>query len=430
MPESASSVGSTSDRAIPTTVLTNARLIDGTGAPPRHVAALRIEGGRIVAIHGSAPDPAELRADHVVDLAGGFLLPGLWDAHAHLSMVFPQPALEYSPHHELAADRTIRCGRAAMEALDVGVTNVRIVGEPFYLDVAWKKAFARKTFIGPRLFVCGRPLIATGGHGWHHAVSVEVDGPAEVRKAAREQLKRGADQVKLMITGGVASSTETMHEPQMTFDEIQAAVEVAAFKGRKVCAHVGGPEGAKLAVRAGVASIEHGYHLDDEAIELMVEHGTFLVPTLAVTQRTDFVLANNAPFAIKKILAAADLHRDSFQRAYAAGVKIATGEDMPVPFAEWVIPEIEVMVSCGMTPMDAIVASTRNAAELCGALDDLGTVEVGKLADLIVLDADPLAAIGNLDKLRLVFKEGDLVVEKRAGAAGGMPIVQPVGGRP
>ena len=406
-------------------VLTNANLIDGTGAAPRPVRAVRIENGRIQRIVNAdtgADAPADVAVElsagaDVIDLAGAYLLPGLWDAHAHLSMVFPQPALEFTPHHELAADRTIRCGRAAMQALEVGATNVRIVGEPFYLDVAWKKAFASKMFIGPRLFVCGRPLIATGGHGWHHGVSVEVDGPAEVRKAAREQLKRGADQIKLMVTGGVASSTETMHEPQMTFDEIAAAVEVAALKGRKVCAHVGGPEGAKLAVEAGVASIEHGYHLDDEAIAMMVERGTFLVPTLAVTQTTDFVVEHNAPYAVKKILAAAELHRDSFQRALAAGVKIATGEDMPVPFADWIVPEIETMVACGMEPMAALLASTRNAAELCDALDELGTVEVGKIADLIVVDGDPSVDVSQLRALRLVIKEGDVVVDRRDGTA-------------
>lgn len=403
-------------------LLTGARLIDGTGAPPRAVRAVRVEGGRITRIveastdaadAGAPLDPDVLAGAERIDLDGRTLLPGLWDAHAHLSMVFPQPALEFTPHHELAADRTIRCGRAAMQALEVGATNVRVVGEPFYLDVAWKKAFAAKTFVGPRLFVCGRPLIATGGHGWHHGVSVEVDGPAEVRKAAREQLKRGADQIKLMVTGGVASSTETMHEPQMTFDEIAAAVEVAAMKGRKVCAHIGGPEGAKRAVEAGVASIEHGYHLDDEAIAMMVERGTFLVPTLAVTQTTDFVVKNNAPYAVKKILAAAELHRESFQRALAAGVKIATGEDMPVPFADWIVPEIETMVACGMKPMDALVASTRNAAELCGALDELGTIEVGKTADLIVVDGDPSGDVSQLRALRLVIKEGDVVVDHR-----------------
>ena len=411
------------------TLLTNAHLIDGTGVEVRPIAGLLIEDHRVAAIYNAAErdgtsateDAAENTAentlaagvDTTIDLAGGYLMPGLWDVHAHLSMVFPQPALHLTPHHELPADRTVRCGRAAMQALEFGVTSLRIVGEAHYVDVAWKRAFASGMFTGPRLFVCGRPLIATGGHGWQHGVSVEVDGPDEVRKAAREQLKRGADQIKLMVTGGVASPTETMHEPQMTFDEIRAAVEIASFKGRKVCAHVGGPLGAKMAVKAGVASIEHGYLLDDEAIDLMLEHGTTLVPTLAVTQDTDFVTANNAEFAIEKILAAAPDHLESFQKALAAGVKIATGEDMPVPFAERIIPEVETMVAAGMMPGHAVVASTRNAAALCGVADELGTVEVGKVADLIVLDSNPLVDISNLRRLRLVFKEGELVVDKR-----------------
>jgi imidazolonepropionase-like amidohydrolase len=204
-----------------------------------------------------------------------------------------------------------------------------------------------------------------------------------------------------------------MHESQMTLDEIEAAVEVASLKGRKVCAHVGGPLGAKMAVRAGVASIEHGYYLDDEAIDLMVEHGTYYVPTLAVTQDTDFVVKNNAPFAIAKIQAAATRHLESFQKALAAGVKIATGEDMPVPFAARLIPEIETMVASGMEPMAAIVASTQNAAELCGVADQLGTVEEGKVADLIAVAGNPSANISDLRELLLVFKAGTLVLDRR-----------------
>lgn len=391
------------------TRLRHANLIDGSGAAMQHDVDVLIVGNSIASIQPAAAYQADKAAEHVIDIQGAFLLPGLWDAHAHLGMVFPQTDLSKTPHHELASERTVRCGHAAMQCLDVGVTSVRVVGEADYVDVAWKHAFASGMFVGPRLFVCGRALIATGGHGWSHGNSVQVDGPYEVRKAAREQLRRGADQIKLMITGGVASATETMHETQMTMDEIQAAVEVASFKGRKVCAHIGGSLGAKMAVKAGVASVEHGYYLDDEALDLMVEHGTFYVPTLAVTQDMDFVMANNAEFAIKKILRAAPGHLDTFQRALAAGVKIATGEDMPVPFAERVIPEIETMVAAGMDNMAAIVASTRNAAELCDAAATLGTVEVGKLADLIVVANNPLERIGHLRELMLVFKEGQCV---------------------
>jgi imidazolonepropionase-like amidohydrolase len=399
-----------------TILFQHANLIDGTGAPVQANVDVVIEDKKITSIDPSAETQHTHTTDaatEVIDLQGQFLLPGLWDAHAHLGMVFPQTDLSKTPHHELPSERTVRCGHAAMQTLDVGVTNVRVVGEADYVDVAWKKAFASGMFTGPRLFVCGRALIATGGHGWGHGNSVQVDGPYEVRKAAREQMKRGADQIKLMITGGVASPTETMYEPQMTFDEIQAAVEVAQFKGRKVCAHIGGSLGAKMAVKAGVASVEHGYFLDDEALDMMAENGTFYVPTLAVTQNMDFVMANNAEFAIQKILAAAPGHLDTFQRALQAGVKIATGEDMPVPFAERIIPEIETMVDAGMDTMAALVASTRHAAELCSVDDQLGTVEVGKLADLIVVRKNPLENISHLRELQLVFKEGQLVRDYR-----------------
>lgn len=407
-----------------TLLFRNGTLIDGTGAAPRRLRWLLVRDGVIDALDAIDPrhpadaaGPSAPNAERVIDLAGGFVLPGLWDAHAHLGMVFPQTDLSKTPHHERAADRTVRCGRAAMQALEHGVTAVRVVGEADYVDIAWKRAFDNWSYVGPRLFVAGRALIATGGHGWASGNSVEVDGPYEVRRAAREQLRQGADWIKLMITGGVASSTETMYETQMTMDEIEAAVAVARIKGKRVAAHIGGAEGAKMAVRAGVHSVEHGYHLDDEAIAMMLDHGTTYVPTLAVTQDMDFVMANNAEFAIKKILAAAPRHLESFQRALAAGVRIATGEDMPVPFAERVVPEIETMVRAGMSPMAAIVASTRTAAELCDASERVGTLEVGKLADLIVLDADPLENISHLRALRSVYKEGRLVHERSRALA-------------
>ena len=397
-----------------TLLLKNGNLIDGTGAPARPILEILVEDGKIAEIHKAVeavgPTPS---ADKVVDLDGAYVLPGLWDCHAHLGMTFPQNDYSKTPHHELTADRTVRCGRAAMDALQYGTTTVRVVGEPDYLDVAWKKAFASGMFTGPRLFVCGVPLLATGGHGWHGAGGVQVDGVAEVRKAAREQMKRGADWVKLMITGGVASATETMYESQMTLDEIQAAVEVAKLKGRKVCAHVGGSFGAKMAIQGGVASIEHGYFLDDEVIQMMVDHGTFYVPTLAVTQDEEYIRANWTDYAIKKALDAAPRHLESFQNALAAGVKIAAGEDL-APFAERLIPELETMVKIGgMDPMAAILAATRSAAELCVAEDRLGAIETGKIADMIVVGDNPLDDISHLRDLKLVFKEGKLVVDKR-----------------
>jgi len=396
-----------------TLLVRNGHLIDGTGSPSRSVAGILIQEGRLKAIYGASAevDPG-LHADDTIDLKGAYVLPGLWDAHAHLGMTAGQLDYAKTPHHELPADCTIRCGRRAMDALQYGITNVRVMGDAHYVDVAWKKAFESGMFTGPRLFVCGYPLIATGGHGWHSGVAVEVDGPAEVRKAAREQMKRGADHIKIMISGGVASPTETMYESQMTMDEIVAAVEVASPKGRKVSAHACGPLSAKMAVRAGVASIEHGYFLDDEALGMMVEHGTFYVPTLGVLQDEAYIRAYWADYAIKKALAAAPVHRETFQKALKAGVRIAAGDDL-VPFPERLIPELETMVGAGMDTMAAIVAATRNAAELCDADDRLGTVEPGKIADLLVVARNPLDSISHLRDVLMVFKEGKLVVDKR-----------------
>ena len=396
-----------------TLLLKNGNLIDGTGAPIRTVAGILVQEGKFKAIYDAfAEGGPDIQADVTIDLKGAYVLPGLWDAHAHLGLTAGQLDYGKTPHHELPAERTIRCGRRAMDALQYGITNVRVEGEAHYLDVAWKKAFESGMFIGPRLFVCGYPLIATGGHGWHSGWAVEVDGPAEVRKAAREQMKRGADHIKIMITGGIASRTETMYESQMTLDEIEAAVEVARLKDRYVSAHACGPLGVKMALKAGVTSIEHGYLLDDEAIDMMVEHDAFYVPTLGCTQDEEYIRAHWVDYAIKKALEGAPGHLESFQKALKAGVKMAAGDDL-VPFQERLIPELEAMVGAGMDPMGAIMAATRNASELCRADDRLGTIEPGKLADLVVVARNPLDNISHLRDLLLVFKEGKLVVDKR-----------------
>jgi imidazolonepropionase-like amidohydrolase len=248
----------------------------------------------------------------------------------------------------------------------------------------------------------------TGGHGHGTLGALEVDGPFEIRKAVREQLKKGADQIKLMVTGGVMTEGEGMEESQFFLDEIQAATEVAHQKGRRVCVHAWGAAGVKTAIQGGVDTVEHGL-LDDEAVEMMVEHGVYYVPTLNCTQDTEKIVEGGWPaFMVEKALGAAEAHLKGFRKALRAGVKIACGADTS-PVTDHTLLEIEHLHKAGMTEMETLMAATRTSADLCGVEEQLGTIEVGKLADLVVLLDNPLDNISNLRKPKMVLKGGSLV---------------------
>ena len=393
------------------TILTNCTVIDCTGEPPKKDVTVVIEGEKVAELKPGIYQPTGGEEEvRVVDLNAGYVIPGLWTVHTHVGAIFPDA--KRLTFRESTADRTIRAGRNAMDALRVGITGIRVVGEQDYIDLAWKRAFDTGVFVGPRLFVCGNAMIATGGHGHGLAFCLEVDGPYEMRKAVREQLKHGVDQIKLCVTGGVATAGETMDESQLFLDEIQAATTVAHQKGKRVCVHAGGPGGVKTAIRGGVDCIEHGYYLDDEAIEMMAEQGTFYVPTMFVTQYKEFMRESGMfEYQIEKAQGAAKAHREGFRKALAAGVKIACGADSS-PIGEHTLVEIEQLVKAGMTEMEALIAATRTSADLCGVADQLGTVEVGKLADLVAVSANPLEDISNIREPKLVLKGGKLVDTK------------------
>jgi imidazolonepropionase-like amidohydrolase len=391
------------------TILKNCTVIDCTGRDPKADATIVIEDHRIEKITTDAHALAEEQKQgvRVFDLRDQYVMPGLWGVHTHLGAIFPDP--DHLTSRESTAARTIRAGRNAMDALRRGVTGVRVVGDKDCLDVAWREAFNNRLFVGPRLFVAGEYILATGGHGHDMAGALEVDGPYEMRKAVREQLKHGVDWIKLGVTGGVATAGETMQESQLLIDEIKAATTVAHMKGKKVTVHAGGPMGVKLSIQGGVDCIEHGYYLDDEAIQMMADHDVYYVPTLFVTQYETFMRKSGmADYQIEKATTAAEAHREGFQKALEAGVKIACGADSS-PVGEHTLVEVEQLAKAGMTPMQALMAATRISAELCDAGDQVGTVEPGKLADLIVLSANPLEDISNIRALEMVIKDGDLV---------------------
>ncbi len=313
-------------------------------------------------------------------------------------------------------------GRSLLRTLRAGFTTVRDVGDLGGASVPLRNAIASGLVPGPRMLTAREMLSITGGHGdggnhfrpdlrWAGTTPLErgiCDSPDACREAVRYQVKYGADLIKICATGGVLSSGDAIGARQFSDDELRAIVSEAHALGRKVAAHAHGTDGIKAAVLAGVDSIEHGSILDGEAIRLMKEHGTYLVPTLMAGE-TVYNRAREGQipaFAQAKALALFPMVQASFRKAVAARVKVAFGTDSAVSPHGENAHEFELMVAAGMTPMEAIVAATRTAADLLGLAKDVGTVEPGKFADLVAVDGDPLESIAVLRKPVAVIKEG------------------------
>jgi imidazolonepropionase-like amidohydrolase len=402
--------------------LDNCTVIDCVQPEPLRRARVTLRNGRIDRIDtATAATGATDGAVEAIDLQGGFLLPGLWDSHSHPGLAIPDPYRRTD--FESEADRALRALRNTQDALLVGVTALRCTGDQGFVDVSVRDAYRSGLLVGPRMFVSGPGLRITGGHGANGRIRplyvdppLEVDGPDEVRKAVRTNIKYGVDWIKLAVTGGIAGHREGMDEVQMTADEVRSAVETAHNKGIKVCAHLGSARAVKMAVLAGIDCVEHGYLLDEEAVGMMAERGVAYCPTLSVTHDEPYMRRHIWPdYSLKRALEGAAAHERGFRLALAAGVKIVNGADLN-PIVDTALPEIEWVVKSGMRPFDALVASTRSAAELNGVADQLGTIEVGKLADLVVVAGDPLVDISNLRRTQLVLKEGHVVIDHRAGS--------------
>jgi imidazolonepropionase-like amidohydrolase len=403
----------------PITAIRAGTLIDGTGGAPVKNAVIVVQGERIVTLGPSVSIP---QGATVVDLAGETVLPGFIDAHVHLvSRTVGDGDWQHARLTELPSELALLGAAHAYQTLAAGFTTVRNVGAPAFGDIALRNAIDAGWVPGPRIVGAGILFGITGGHCditdglvpgvyGHEAGIVEgaADGPDEVRKAVRYMVKNGADVIKICATGGVLSPTDSAGLQQYSEAEMRVIVETAALLERKVAAHAHGLAGIKAAVRAGVASIEHGSILDEEAVQLMKQRGTYLVPTLLAGYTVEsLALAKRLPPAIAaKALAIAPRMRTSFALALRTGVKIALGTDAGVMAHGTNAREFGLMVKYGMTPAQAVQAGTLSGATLLGREGEVGSLQPGKLADIVAVKGDPLKDIAALEQVDFVMKGG------------------------
>ncbi len=412
-------------------VIKAARMFDGKSDRVVSPGLVLVSEGKIAAVGTGATVPA---GAEVLDLGDATLLPGFMDAHTHLSeeMGDDWKQDELDKLKKPVAEQALAASVYAQRTLLAGFTTVRDLGSADYVDVGLRNAIRNGKIIGPRMLVSVHAIGATGGHcddsagfragllgpEWGPELGV-ANGSDAVRMAVRLSHKYGADVIKTCATGGVLSPTDDVDTPQLTQAELNALVDEAHALRRKAAAHAHGAEGAKRAIRAGIDSIEHGSFLDDEALDMMKAKGTFLVPTLMALVGLQERMARGAyvpPQIAAKENAAAAAITATFKRALAKGVRIGLGTDAAVYPHGRNAQEFHLMVDAGMKPVDALKAATSADAELLGVSDKLGTLEPGKLADVIAVPGDPTQNIRLTEKVFFVMKEGVIYRNDRAAA--------------
>jgi imidazolonepropionase-like amidohydrolase len=377
-----------------------------------------IEGDRIKAIGKAADIQNQLPTGaKTIDLSNSTVLPGLIDCHVHLTMGPSTlgPARLHASYPRMA----LMGARNARVTLEAGFTTVRNVGASGYSDIALRDAIRAGDVPGPRMLVSGPPLSITGGHGDENFLAPQyafsddgvADGVAAVTAKVRENIKYGADVIKFMATGGVLSEGDNPELAQYSLEEMKAIVETAHGLGRKVAAHAHGALGIKNAVLAGVDSIEHGSYINDEDIQLMKQHGTYLCPTVYLEE---WLLENYKPLGftqsmIDKMNTVLPIARQNESHAFQSGVKVAFGTDAAVYPHGLNAHEFAMMVKMGLPPLKAIQAATVNAADLLGWSDRVGTLEPGKFADIVAVQGDPVSNVSALENVRFVMKGGEVV---------------------
>lgn len=396
-------------------VFRGARVFDGTGADPAG-GDVTVENGRIVGVASG------LDGDEAVDLTGRTILPGLFDCHVHVTV---SDVDLWSEVQRPFSRQFYEAGRNLLATLRTGITSIRDAGGA---DLGIKEAVNDGLLPGPRMQISLIMLSQTGGHGddWYPSGALVpfmiehpgrpsgiVDGPDEVRRKVRELVRMGADVIKVATSGGVLSPRDDPRHAHFRPIELETIVEEATAAGIFVMAHAQGADGIKNAVRAGIRSIDHGIYLDDEAIELMKAKGTWFVPTLVAPQGVIDAAEAGVPLPpviVDKARAVIEIHRAAFRHAVEAGVRIAMGTDSGVTPHGRNLRELTLMVAGGMSPAAALEATTRSAAQLLGVEADLGTIEEGKLADLVVVTGDPYDVATLPDRIESVWKAGVRVV--------------------
>jgi imidazolonepropionase-like amidohydrolase len=401
-----------------TTYILAGRLFDATDDKVRENVLITIEGDRIKSVAPGAQVP---QGATVIDLSHATVLPGLIDCHTHLS----SRADRYDPifrFKDTPFDHAFYAVVNARKTLEAGFTTVRDVGSPPFLAVDLRSTINDGFIPGPRIIASGPGISITGGHGDLNNYSPQTrvsmfpdernfqiaDDANQLRHVVRAQVKYGVDVIKILATGGVLSKGDNPGAPQFTFEELKAAAETAHMAGRKIAAHAHGTEGIKNSILAGIDSIEHASLIDDEGIRLAKEHGTYLVMDI---YNDDYIL-NEAPKVglpqenIDKEKMVGRLQRENFEKAVKAGAKMAFGTDAGVYPHGDNAKQFYYMVKFGMTPAQAIRAATANAADLVGRAQDVGTIEAGKYADIIAVNADPLADVRALEHVDFVMKGG------------------------
>ena len=397
-----------------------ARLIDGTGAPPITNAIIIVANNKISVV-GDASSVRIPPAVKVIDLGDVTLLPGFIDAHTHLiGRVLGDPEGDMSVVRDYESFAAILGVLHARDTLMAGFTSVRNVGASGrFDDMALRKAINEGWTIGPRMESAGHAIGITGGHCDENGFKPGVlqlgpidgvaNGPEEIRAAVRLQIKYGADVIKTCATGGVLSEGDAVGATQYSFEELKAMVDEANKLERKVAAHAHGAEGIKLAVRAGVSSIEHGSFLDEEGARMMAERGTFLVPTLSAAEGVEKAAKSGVLKGLRaeKALAAAAAMRRGIKIAVANKVQIALGTDAGVIVHGTNAREFFLMCDWGgLSPMESIIAGTLNGAKLLGWDKNLGSLEPRKFADIVAVSGDPLKDIHAMEKVVFVMKNG------------------------
>lgn len=400
------------------------RLIDGVSGTPRAQMSIIIKNDRIAGVEKGFVNPA---GAEVIDLSTSTVLPGLIETHDHLSSSGDRRPMNRFTQTE--GDAVISAVLNARREIELGFTTVRDMGSGPLTGPALVRAIEANKVPGPRYWVALEALGPTAGHsdranGIRPDISFEgrsgaiIDGADAARRQVREHKRRGATVIKIMPSGGVGSIGDDPHHMTMTDDEMKAVVETAHELGLKVAAHAHGKKAIDHAVRAGVDSIEHGTYADAESYRLMKEHGTFLVPTLLVADaiyqtaiKTPDLLP---PTVADKAIAVTPTMIGNAGRAYKAGVKIAFGTDQGATSNRNKGEEFALLVKAGLTPSDAILSATRNAADLLGAADDIGSIQAGRYADIVAVSGDPLSDITEMERVQFVMKGG--VVVKTGGA--------------